>query len=76
MSKTTSSKAGTRSNAAIRKAACTSPERGRSLGRLSWSLPSGESLAEFALRFGFLAPSLLGSSIGRVQGAAWLREVR
>ena len=28
--------------------------------RADWNLPSGESLAEFALRFGFLAPALLG----------------
>jgi hypothetical protein len=33
---------------------------------LRWSLPSGESLTEFALRFGFLAPPLLGSK-GKVR---------
>ncbi len=27
----------------------------------AWRLPSGKSLAEFALRSGFLAPSLLGT---------------
>ena len=27
----------------------------------AWRLPSGKSLAEFALRSGFLAPSLLGA---------------
>ncbi len=27
---------------------------------VSWSLPSGLSLAEFGLRFGFLAPSVIG----------------
>ena len=33
------------------------------LSGLSWELPSGEALAEFALRFGFLAPSLLGERV-------------
>jgi len=45
-------------------------------GKLSWSLPSGESLAEFALRFGFLAPPLLRSKRDRDQGRVRLGEVR
>ena len=49
---------------------------GTSSGRLNWSLPSGESLAEFALRFGFLAPPLLGSKSRRIHGRVRLREVR
>jgi hypothetical protein len=47
---------------AIGRAAVSSQEKPNSLAGISWSLPSGESLAEFALRFGFLAPTLLGSS--------------
>jgi hypothetical protein len=42
----------------------------------TWKLPSGESLAEFALRFGFLAPRLLGSRIQRHKELSGLREVR
>jgi hypothetical protein len=42
--------------------AAASGEAAISSQRMSWSLPSGESLADFALRFGFLAPRLLGSS--------------
>ena len=37
------------------------------LGGICWKLPSGESLAEFAFRFGFLAPRLLGSSGRRLK---------
>ncbi len=44
--------------------------------KLGWNLPSGESLAEFALRFGFLAPTLLGSKVGRMAKRAGFREVR
>jgi hypothetical protein len=33
-----------------------------SLNCLSWRLPSGEGLADFALRFGFLAPSLMAEN--------------
>ena len=42
----------------------------------TWKLPSGESLAEFALRFGFLAPRLLGSRVQRYKELSRLREVR
>ena len=38
-----------------------SNEKRSPLGGLSWRLPSGEGLAEFALKFGFLAPALLGA---------------
>ena len=37
------------------------PRETNPLGGINWRLPSGEGLAEFALRFGFLAPPLLGS---------------
>ena len=57
MSKTASARQLTRSGVS-RKTART-PRKLRSSGKPTWSLPSGESLAEFALRFGFLAPTLL-----------------
>jgi hypothetical protein len=50
--------------------------KANALSRLNWSLPSGESLAEFALRLGFLAPPLLGARGGRKSGITALREVR
>jgi hypothetical protein len=66
MIRTPSRKLGSRSvvakPATIGKVAAGSREKPHSLARFSWSLPSGESLAEFALRFGFVAPPLLGSS--------------
>jgi hypothetical protein len=31
---------------------------------MSWRLPSGKALAEFALQSGFLAPLMMGSSMG------------
>lgn len=34
---------------------------------LSWRLPSGKALAEFALQSGFLAPLLMGGPLGRVK---------
>jgi hypothetical protein len=34
---------------------------------LSWRLPSGKALAEFALRSGFLAPLMLGSPMGSLR---------
>ena len=37
------------------------------LGGICWKLPSGESLAEFAFRFGFLAPRLLGPAGHRLK---------
>jgi hypothetical protein len=33
---------------------------------MSWRLPSGKALAEFWLQSGFLAPIMLGSSLGPV----------
>ena len=47
-----------------------------SLSGLSWRLPSGESLAEFALRFGFLAPRLLSSEVVRCKGLINIPEAR
>jgi hypothetical protein len=46
------------------------------LSGLTWRLPSGQSLAEFALKFGFLAPPLLGSALnsGNGRGAGRVRE--
>ena len=43
---------------------------------VSWRLPSGESLAEFALRFGFLAPSLLGPDGRQLKQIQRLRGVQ
>jgi hypothetical protein len=54
----------------IRVAAVRAGVRGsgrNSLNCISWRLPSGEGLAEFALRFGFLAPSLLGQDAAGVR---------
>jgi hypothetical protein len=31
---------------------------------LNWQLPSGQRLAEFALKSGFLAPLMLGGALG------------
>ncbi len=59
-----------------RKTVPVSPRKENSLSRLNWSLPSGESLAEFALRLGFLAPPLLGAGGGRKAGRPSRREVR
>ena len=42
-----------------------SNEKRSPIGCLSWRLPSGEGLAEFALKFGFLAPALLGEACSR-----------
>jgi hypothetical protein len=60
MRKTPSAKPETRPTVASRKPAGMPAGNVSLPGRLSWSLPSGESLTEFALRFGFLAPPLLG----------------
>jgi hypothetical protein len=73
MSKVAISKPESRSTVMSRKP--TIPE-GNPLSGLTWKLPSGESLAEFALRFGFLAPRLLGSKVSRYKGLSHLREVR
>ena len=34
---------------------------------MSWRLPSGKALAEFALQSGFLAPLIMGGPMGRTQ---------
>lgn len=62
MSKSDSSKIVTRPAATSNAAA---PRKPDFPGWGSWRLPSGESLAEFALRFGFLAPRLLGPARSR-----------
>jgi len=78
MRKIASAKPETRSAVVSRERAVAFPGQMSSPGRLSWSLPSGESLAEFALRLGFLAPPLLGSKGGRVtdRGRVGFREAR
>ena len=43
---------------------------------LNWSLPSGQSLVEFALRSGFLAPRLLGGKKRRGSERVPSREAR
>jgi len=53
-----------------------STRKTNSLSRLNLSLPSGEGLAAFALRRGFLAPPLLGAANGRKYGWLSYREVR
>ena len=60
MSRKAMTKSKNRSAASSRKARVF-PREGNPLGGINWRLPSGEGLAEFALRFGFLAPPLLGS---------------
>ena len=41
----------------------------------SWRLPSGQALAEFALRAGFLAPLLFRAEAGESQAGALAGEV-
>jgi hypothetical protein len=76
MSNTTSRKVKTRSIAVSGKAIHRHSRTSASLPQLSWSLPSGESLAECALKFGFLAPRLLGPSSARVLDLIRFREVQ
>jgi len=82
MSNTTSRKLETRpvnlnrSTVALGKATHRHSRKSASHPRLSWSLPSGESLAECALKFGFLAPRLLGPSSTRVLELIRFREVQ
>jgi len=76
MSKAPSAKSGVRSTLVARKAVRTSVRRLAPVGRANFNLPSGESLAEFALRFGFLAPALLGSKIVQIPLPPGFREVR
>jgi hypothetical protein len=66
MSQMTSPNAETRSTFESDTAAHHDSGSPNSVAGVSWSLPSGEGLAEFALRFGFLAPRLLGLSSARV----------
>jgi hypothetical protein len=47
-----------------------------SLNGVIWRLPSGEGLAEFALRFGFLAPSLLGAPAATAPARSRRQEAR
>ena len=65
MSKMTPRKVETRSTVSSGVATHHDSSKSSSLDRLSWSLPNGDSLAEFALRFAFLAPLLLGPSSAR-----------
>ena len=62
----TSPNAETRSIFAPDKAAHRYSGPPQSSAGLSWSLLSGEGLLEFALRFSFLAPRLLGPSNARI----------
>jgi hypothetical protein len=71
MSRIATAKSETRSNVTSRKTR-RSMARAKSSSAFISSLPSGESLAEFALRFGFLAPSLLGK---REKKLGRLREI-
>jgi hypothetical protein len=50
--------------------------RRNSLSGVIWRLPSGEGLAEFALRFGFLAPSLLGAPASAIPARSRRQEAR
>lgn len=43
---------------------------------LSWRLPSGKALAEFALRSGFLAPLVMGGSMGGFRGNSAERDAK
>ena len=52
----------TKSDSLQRKASAPRPRSAPPVP-VAWSLPSGLSLAEFGLRFGFLAPSLLAPSL-------------
>lgn len=76
MSKMTSRNVETRSAVSSRIATRGYSRKLNSLARLSWSLPKGKSLAEFALRFGFLAPRLLGPSSARVLELVRFREAQ
>ena len=75
MNKPATVKTEPRPGAESRKTVPGSSRKALSLSRLSWSLPSGESLAEFALRLGFLAPPLLGARSGHRTVPSHWREV-
>ena len=76
MSKMSSRKSETRTSGTPRKVILRSSSRRAPLARSSWKLASGESLAEFALRFGFLAPGLLGVAHARIPDLIRFPEVR
>ena len=76
MSKLPSARTGIRSTTVSRKMVRIARGELNSIRRACWSLPSGESLAEFALRFGFLVPPLLRPSRTSPPGPAHFQEVR
>jgi hypothetical protein len=76
MSKMTSRKLEARSTVSSGAATHRYSTKPGSPSLLSWGLPSGESLAEFALRFGFLAPRLIGPSSTRVLELIPFREAQ
>lgn len=76
MRKMTSRNAQTRATASAGRVTNGYSNRPRSLARSGRKLTSGESLAEFALRFGFLAPRLLGFAGPRVAHALRFPEAR
>jgi hypothetical protein len=76
MSKMTSPNAETRSTVGPDKTADRCLGKLNSVAGLSWSLPSGEGLAEFAWRLGFLAPRLLGPSSARLAAPILFLEAR
>ena len=71
MTKVTLAKAVVRPTTVSRRTARISPRKPVPLSRVNWILPSGESLAEFALRFGFLAPGLLGGKNVEARPRFW-----
>jgi hypothetical protein len=76
MSKMTSLSAEARSITGPDKAPLGNSGKPNSVTGRSWSLPSGEGLAEFAWRFGFLAPRLLGPSSARLSAPILFLEAR
>ena len=75
MSKIPSRKQETRAKTFSPKTESALSRKRNSLSEFLWNLPSGESLTGFALRFGFLTPSLLDSSNARLAGRARFRRV-
>ena len=69
MSKIAPAKAGTRSATRSRASEFAATRSLSPITSVGWNLPSGESLADFALRLGFLAPPLLESRSGRISKA-------
>jgi len=71
MNRIATAKSETRSNVTSRRARRRSMGHAKSSISFISNLPSGESLAEFALRFGFLAPTLFGKrhkDLDRIRG--------